>query len=135
MAPRHLDRLSAIDASFLHQEGPNSQMHIGGPVRAAGPAPAYDDFLDSIRARLHYVPRYRQRIVYPPAAPGPPGGAGDGALNLRGPPAPPAPARPAAAPAGAGGRDGPAAVGRRRGLQPRVPRAPYGAAGAGQRRA
>jgi WS/DGAT/MGAT family acyltransferase len=47
-------------------------MHIGALVRAGGPAPAYDDFLDSIRARLHLVPRYRQRLVYPPAATGRP---------------------------------------------------------------
>ena len=29
MPQRHLDRLSSIDASFLHQEGPSSHMHIG----------------------------------------------------------------------------------------------------------
>ena len=57
-------------------------MHIGALVRAAGPAPAYDDFLDSIRARLHYVPRYRQRLVYPPAATGRPLWADDADFNL-----------------------------------------------------
>ena len=30
MAQEHFDRLTAIDASFLHQEGPNSHMHVGG---------------------------------------------------------------------------------------------------------
>ena len=69
---RHLDRLTAIDASFLHQEGPASHMHIGALVRADGPAPRYNDFLDSIRTRLHLVPRYRQRLVYPPANTGRP---------------------------------------------------------------
>ncbi|MEY2514266.1 MAG: diacylglycerol O-acyltransferase / wax synthase, partial [bacterium] len=57
MATRHLDRLTAIDASFLHQEGPESHMHVGAIVIAQGPAPGYDDFLDSIRRRLHFVPR------------------------------------------------------------------------------
>jgi WS/DGAT/MGAT family acyltransferase len=57
-------------------------MHIGALVRAEGPAPAYDDFLDSIRARLHYVPRYRQRLVYPPAATGRPLWADDADFNL-----------------------------------------------------
>ena len=82
MPPRHLDRLSAVDAAFLHQEGPDSHMHIGALVRAEGPAPPYDDFLDSIRARLHYVPRYRQRLVYPPAATGRPLWADDTDFNL-----------------------------------------------------
>ena len=82
MAPRHLDRLTAVDASFLHQEGPVSHMHIGALVRAEGPAPPYEEFLDSIRARLHYVPRYRQRLVYPPASTGRPLWADDSDFNL-----------------------------------------------------
>ena len=82
MPPRHLDRLTAIDASFLHQEGPVSHMHIGALVRAEGPAPPYEEFLDSIRARLHYVPRYRQRLVYPPASTGRPLWADDRDFNL-----------------------------------------------------
>ena len=68
MPARHLDRLTAIDASFLHQEGPESHMHIGALVIADGPAPAYADFLDLIRSRLHLVPRYRQKLAFPPAA-------------------------------------------------------------------
>jgi diacylglycerol O-acyltransferase len=67
MPTRHLDRLTAIDASFLHQEGPVSHMHIGALCVAEGPAPPYDDLLDSVRRRLHMVPRYRQRLVFPPA--------------------------------------------------------------------
>jgi WS/DGAT/MGAT family acyltransferase len=82
MTSRHLDRLSAVDASFLHQEGPNSHMHIGALVRAEGPPPAYEDFLDSIRMRLHLVPRYRQRLVFPPANSGRPLWADDRELNL-----------------------------------------------------
>ncbi len=82
MAQRHLDRLTAVDASFLHQEGPVAHMHIGALVRAQGPAPPYEEFLDSIRARLHYVPRYRQRLVYPPASTGRPLWADDTDFNL-----------------------------------------------------
>jgi WS/DGAT/MGAT family acyltransferase len=82
MTPRHLDRLTAIDASFLLQEGPVSHMHIGALVRAGGPAPGYEDFLDSIRARLHLVPRYRQRLVYPPAGTGRPLWADDTDFSL-----------------------------------------------------
>src|SRR3954447_7232385 len=82
MPARHLDRLTAVDASFLHQEGPVSHMHIGALVRIAGPAPRYDDFLNSIRGRLHLVPRYRQRLAYPPAGTGRPLWADDADFSL-----------------------------------------------------
>ena len=82
MAARHLDRLSSTDASFLHQEGPESHMHIGALVLAEGPAPAFDDFLDLIRSRLHLVPRYRQRLHFPPAASGRPLWADDTDFNI-----------------------------------------------------
>ena len=39
MAQQHLDRLTAIDASFLHQEGPDSHMHVGALTRFEGPPP------------------------------------------------------------------------------------------------
>ena len=63
MPQRHLDRLTPIDASFLHQEGPDSHMHIGGLTIAEGPPPAMDDFLEQIRERLHLVPRYRHKLA------------------------------------------------------------------------
>jgi diacylglycerol O-acyltransferase / wax synthase len=64
MAQRHLDRLTAVDASFLHQEGASSHMHIGGLTLLEGPAPAMEDFLEQIRRRLHLVPRYRHKLAY-----------------------------------------------------------------------
>ena len=54
-----MDRLSAIDASFLTQEGSASHMHVGGVLIFEGPPPDYDDFCNQIRSRLHLVPRYR----------------------------------------------------------------------------
>ncbi len=63
MPQRHLDRLTPIDASFLHQEGPDSHMHVGGLTVAEGPPPAMEDFLEQIRERLHLVPRYRQKLA------------------------------------------------------------------------
>jgi diacylglycerol O-acyltransferase / wax synthase len=66
MAQRHLDRLSSIDASFLHQEGPASHMHIGGVLIFQGPPPDFADFVNHIRGRLHLVPRYRQKLATPP---------------------------------------------------------------------
>jgi diacylglycerol O-acyltransferase len=66
MAARHLDRLSALDASFLHQEGRESPMHIGALAIFGGPPPPLDELLAHIDARLHLVPRYRQRLAHTP---------------------------------------------------------------------
>ncbi|GAC1439119.1 MAG: wax ester/triacylglycerol synthase family O-acyltransferase [Solirubrobacteraceae bacterium] len=63
MSQQHLDRLTAIDASFLHQEGPTSHMHVGGLAIFEGPPPSIDEIADQIRSRLHLVPRYRQRLA------------------------------------------------------------------------
>jgi diacylglycerol O-acyltransferase len=65
MTQQHYDRLSAIDASFLHQEHANSHMHVGAVTIFEGPPPPYEEFLDSIRGRLHLVPRYRQKLTFP----------------------------------------------------------------------
>jgi diacylglycerol O-acyltransferase / wax synthase len=61
---RHLDRLTPIDASFLHQEGPTSHMHVGGLTIVEGPPPAMEEFLEQIRGRLHLVPRYRHKLAH-----------------------------------------------------------------------
>jgi WS/DGAT/MGAT family acyltransferase len=82
MAQQHLDRLTAVDASFLAQEGPSSHMHIGGIVICEGPAPGYEEMLDHIRTRLHLVPRYRQRLAEPPLETGRPLWADDPSFNL-----------------------------------------------------
>jgi WS/DGAT/MGAT family acyltransferase len=66
MAQRHMDRLTAIDASFLHQEGPATHMHIGGVATFQGPPPSADELLEHIAGRLSLVPRYRQKVVAPP---------------------------------------------------------------------
>jgi diacylglycerol O-acyltransferase / wax synthase len=53
-----------VDASFLHQEGPVSHMHIGGLTIVEGPPPSAEEFLEEIRRRLHLVPRYRHKLAY-----------------------------------------------------------------------
>src|SRR3954454_1122553 len=63
---QHLDRLSAVDAAFLHQEGTATHMHIGGLATFDGPAPSNAEMLEHVRCRLHLVPRYRQRLATPP---------------------------------------------------------------------
>jgi diacylglycerol O-acyltransferase len=82
MGQEHLDRLTAVDASFLHNEGRASHMHVGGLTIFEGPPPALDDFLDHLRSRLHLVPRYRQKLVSPPLDTGRPVWADDPTFNL-----------------------------------------------------
>ncbi len=67
-----MDRLSAIDFSFLTNESDTSHMHVGGITVFEGPPPAYDDLLEHVRSRLHLVPRFRQKLAYPPAQTGRP---------------------------------------------------------------
>jgi diacylglycerol O-acyltransferase / wax synthase len=82
VSQQHLDRLTSIDASFLHQEGHASHMHIGGVLIFEGPAPDFDDFLDHIRGRLHLVPRYRHKLATPPLEAGRPLWVDDPDFNL-----------------------------------------------------
>jgi diacylglycerol O-acyltransferase len=82
MSQQHLDRLTSIDASFLHQEGRSSHMHIGAVLLFEGPAPAFEDYLDHVRARLHNVPRYRQKLATPPLETGRPLWVDDPDFNL-----------------------------------------------------
>jgi diacylglycerol O-acyltransferase len=82
MAQAHGDRLSAVDASFLAQETPTSHMHVGGAMIFEGPPPRYEELLDGIRARLHLVPRYRQKLAFPPLETGRPLWVDDPNFNL-----------------------------------------------------
>jgi diacylglycerol O-acyltransferase / wax synthase len=70
--PQHLDRLSAVDASFLHQEQDASHMHVGAGMIFEGPPPTLDEFLEHLESRLHLVPRYRQKLAFPPLQTGRP---------------------------------------------------------------
>ena len=71
MAQGHKDRLSAVDASFLHQERESSHMHVGAMVILEGPPPTREEFSEHIESRLHLVPRYRQKLVVPALRDGP----------------------------------------------------------------
>jgi diacylglycerol O-acyltransferase len=82
MAQAHGDRLTATDASFLAQEGPSSHMHVGAVMIFEGPPPGYDDFVTQIRSRLHLVPRYRQKLAFPPLETGRPVWIDDPSFNL-----------------------------------------------------
>jgi diacylglycerol O-acyltransferase len=77
-----MDRLSAIDVSFLTNESSAAHMHVGGIMIFEGPPPAYEDLLEHIESRLHLVPRFRQKLAYPPAPTGRPFWIDDPAFNL-----------------------------------------------------
>jgi diacylglycerol O-acyltransferase len=82
MTQQHGDRLTAVDASFLAQEGPASHMHVGAVMLFDGPPPAYDDLADHVRTRLHLVPRFRQKLAFPPLETGRPLWVDDPSFNL-----------------------------------------------------
>jgi len=82
MAQAHGDRLTALDASFLAQEGANSHMHVGAVMLFEGPPPAYRDLVSHILGRLHLVPRYRQKLAVPPVETGRPVWVDDPSFNL-----------------------------------------------------
>jgi WS/DGAT/MGAT family acyltransferase len=81
-AGSHLDRLTAIDASFLTNESAESHMHVGGILIFEGPPPDYVDLVEHVRGRLGKVPRFRQRLATPPLEAGRPLWADDVNFNL-----------------------------------------------------
>jgi diacylglycerol O-acyltransferase len=82
MAQAHGERLTAVDASFLAQEGAHAHMHIGAVMVFEGPPPAFRDFANHVRGRLHLVPRYRQKLAVPPLETGRPLWVDDTNFNL-----------------------------------------------------
>jgi diacylglycerol O-acyltransferase / wax synthase len=77
------DRLTGLDASFLHLEDASSHMHVAGVMIFEGDPPPYEDLLEAIDHRLGLVPRYRQRLAFVPLAQGRPVWVDDPHLNLR----------------------------------------------------
>jgi diacylglycerol O-acyltransferase / wax synthase len=77
------DRLTGLDASFLHLEDASSHMHVAGVMLFEGPPPPYADLLDAFERRLPLVPRYRQRLAFVPLAQGRPKWVDDPHFNLR----------------------------------------------------
>jgi diacylglycerol O-acyltransferase / wax synthase len=60
------DRLTGLDTSFLALEDAGAHMHVGSCLLFEGAAPGYDEFVAQLESRLHLVPRYRQRLAFPP---------------------------------------------------------------------
>jgi WS/DGAT/MGAT family acyltransferase len=82
VAQAHLDRLTSIDAGFLHQEDGGAHMHIGGLGVFEGPPPTGTQFQEHLAGRLPLVPRYRQRLVEMPFGTGRPLWADDPAFRI-----------------------------------------------------
>jgi WS/DGAT/MGAT family acyltransferase len=78
------DRLTGLDASFLHLErGGQAHMHVAEVLVFAGRPPAYVELVDHIRSRLELVPRYRQRLADVPLGQGRPVWVDDAHFNIR----------------------------------------------------
>ena len=77
------DRLTGLDSSFLHLERDSAHMHVAGCAVFSGSAPPYDELVEAIEARLHLVPRYRQRLAFVPLGQGRPVWVDDPYFNLR----------------------------------------------------
>src|ERR687888_2342293 len=77
------DRLTGLDASFLHLENGGAHMHVAGVMLFEGDPPGYEDLVCATEARLHMVPRYRQKLAFVPLGQGRPRWIDDPHLNLR----------------------------------------------------
>ena len=57
-----MDRLSSLDAEFLHVEDPDAPTHIAGVCLMDGPPPTIAQLRRRIAERMHLIGRYRQRL-------------------------------------------------------------------------
>jgi WS/DGAT/MGAT family acyltransferase len=77
------DRLSGLDASFLHLEQGPAHMHVASTTVFEGPAPDYVALCEHIDSRMHLVPRFRQKLRQVPFGQGRPKWVDDPRFNLR----------------------------------------------------
>src|SRR3954452_22615776 len=76
------DRLTGLDASFLHLEDDAAHMHVAAVMIFDGEPPHIDQVAEGIGARLHLVPRYRQKLAFVPLGQGRPRWVDDPHFNL-----------------------------------------------------
>ena len=79
-----MDRLNVLDARFLDAEDqdPHASLAIASLAVFEGPAPSFTDFREAIAARLHLVPRYRQKVRTVPFRLGPPVWVDDASFDI-----------------------------------------------------
>jgi WS/DGAT/MGAT family acyltransferase len=78
-----MDRMSPVDASFLHIEDGINHMHIGSIGVFEGPPPPYEELVAMVAGKLPLVPRYRQRVRFVPMELARPVWVDDATFNLR----------------------------------------------------
>ena len=76
------DRLTGLDASFLHLERDGAHMHVAATMIFDGPSPDFEEFKQHLEGRLHLVPRFRQKLRFVPLDQGRPVWVDDPHLNL-----------------------------------------------------
>ena len=77
-----VDRMSPLDASFLHIEDDVSHMHIASVGIFEGPEPAFADIVAMIESKLRLVPRYRRVVRHVPLELGRPVWVDDPHFNI-----------------------------------------------------
>src|SRR3954471_23937931 len=77
------DRLTGLDASFLHLEDDAAHMHVAAVMTFEGSPPPHEEVVEGIRSRLHLVPRYRQKLAFVPFGQGRPRWVDDPHFNLQ----------------------------------------------------
>src|SRR5438105_12108199 len=81
------ERLTTLDASFLYLEKPHLHMHVGGlavfdPTDSPRGPLTFDRLRELAESRVRRVPRWRQRVVFPPLQSARPVWADDPNLDL-----------------------------------------------------
>src|SRR5437588_215032 len=81
------ERLNALDASFLYLEEPHLHMHVGGlavfdPTDAPQGPLTFERLRALAESRINRVPRWRQRVAFPPFNSGRPVWVDDPNLDL-----------------------------------------------------
>lgn len=57
--------ISGLDATFLYGETPTSPMHVGSVAIIEGSL-KYKDFRKIIMSRIHFIPKFRRKLMYVP---------------------------------------------------------------------
>jgi diacylglycerol O-acyltransferase / wax synthase len=77
-----VERLSTLDAEFLHLEDDVTHLHIAGVSVFEGPSPGLDGMMRLLDSKVHLIPRYRQRVRTVPLELGRPVWVDDPHFNL-----------------------------------------------------
>ena len=77
-----MERMSTLDAEFIHLEDGIGHMHIGAVCVFGDPPPSFDEIAGMIAAKIHLIPRYRQRVRSVPFELGRPVWVDDPHFNL-----------------------------------------------------